>query len=34
MVAQTAAYVEKELGLNFDQIFENTQTFFDYPFVK
>lgn len=34
MIAETAGYVQRELGLNLDQIFANTQKFFDHTFVK
>jgi TatD DNase family protein len=34
MIMETAKYVEEELDFNLEQIFENTQLFFDHPFVK
>ena len=32
MISETAKYVEKELGLNLNQIFENTKLFFNHSF--
>lgn len=34
MIAETAQYVEQELGLNLNQIFENNQIFFGHTFTK
>ncbi|MFH2118139.1 MAG: TatD family hydrolase [Candidatus Paceibacterota bacterium] len=34
MIAETAEYAQQELGLNLDQLFENSQNFFEHSFVK
>lgn len=34
MIADTARYAETELGFNLDQIFENSQKFFEHSFEK
>lgn len=34
MIAETARYAESELGLKLDQIFENTQKFFNHSFAQ